>query len=218
MFQCKLVVNLDKTSRLFSHLKQLRYFSVKTTGQWTNAADLVQCPQKESQALIVKLLGNQCICKLAYIKFKSPNPKMNLDVDYPPWMYVRENWLSPRQSRTNKFHVLGAETIGNLLAYVLGCTSAKERLVGRHFKARTIRGKFLLSISLYEKVLSIPVCCTGQMTCLTIIVKVTLTHWEVPKRLEGRSNLFEIQQLFSASTYNHKEHPWLRKNTETLCV
>lgn len=48
---------------------------------------------------------------------------------------------------------------------------AKERLVGRHFKAKTIRGKFLLSVSLYEKVLSTPVCCIGQ-----IIIKVTLTH------------------------------------------
>lgn len=162
---------------------QLVYFSVKATGQWTNEADLVQCPQKESQALIVKLLGNQPNSKLAYIKYKPPIPQMNSDVDYQPWMYFRENWLSPKQNITNRWHIPIAETIGNVLAYILDCTSAKERWVGRHFKAKTIMGKLLLSISLYEKAFSIPVCCTGQMTCLTIIIKVILTHWEVPKLL-----------------------------------
>jgi len=91
-------------------------------------------------------------------------------------MYFRDNWLSPRQNITSRCHTLIAETIGNLLAYVLDCMSANERLVDRHFKAKTTRGKISLNISLYEKVLLIPVCCTGQMTCFTIITKITLTH------------------------------------------
>lgn len=60
---------------------QLIYFSVKTTEQRTNAADLVQCPQKENQALIVKLSGYQCISMLTYTKCESSNAKTNLDVD-----------------------------------------------------------------------------------------------------------------------------------------
>lgn len=51
---------------------------------------------------------------------------MDLDVDYLPWMYFRENELSPRQDITNRRHLLIAETIRHLLAYVLDCTSAKE--------------------------------------------------------------------------------------------
>lgn len=140
---------------------------------------------------------------------------MNLDDNYLPWMYFRENWLSPRQNITNRCHILIAETIGNLLAYVLDCTSTKERLVGKNFKAKTIRGKFSMGISLYEKVLSIPLCCTGQMTCLTVMIKVTLTH------RSSKTDVVQIQlvmqQPSSASVYSYKVHPWLRKKPET-CV
>lgn len=110
-------------------------------------------------------------------------------------MYFRENWLSPRQNITNRCHILIAETTGNLLVYVLDCTCTKEKWVGKYIKAKTIRQKFLTSIFLYEKVLSIPLCCTGQMTCLTVIIKVTLTHWS------SKTDVVQIRSMSNSATF-----------------
>lgn len=64
----------------------------------------------KSRALILRLPGNQGSCKFAYIMCKPPKPQMNLDVGYLSWMYFRENWLSPKQSKKNICYILIAET------------------------------------------------------------------------------------------------------------
>lgn len=115
-------------------------------------------------------------------------------------MYFRENGLSPRQNAKNRCYILIAETIGNLLAYASECASAKARLVGNHFKAEPFRGRFLLNISLHEKVFFIHL----------LYRTVDIPH--------SHPNLLGNSQPFSASVFNYKEHAWLRKMPETLCI
>lgn len=133
-------------------------------------------------------------------------------------MYFRENWLSPRQNSTNRCHILIAETIGNLLTYALDWTFAKARLVGRHFKAEPFWGRFLLSISSYEKVLSV------YLLYKTVDIPHN-HHWSDTNLREKFPNCpsavpicWEIQQPFSAHVCNYKEHAWLRKKPEPLCI